>query len=81
MRKDRACSRDNFLTTPIAAVPAKYPNWRASEASETLPGLTNRESKTYYTDQRVRGLSHLIFPTVSVIMTLRGGGGVGSLRA
>ena len=37
MRKDRACSRDNFLTTPIAAVPAKYPNWRASEASEKLP--------------------------------------------
>ena len=29
---------------------------------------------------KLRGLSQIIFPTVSVIMTLRGGG-VGSLRA
>ena len=28
----------------------------------------------------LRGLSQIIFPTVSVIMTLRGGGGGGVLR-
>ena len=35
------------------------------------------------TVEKVRGLSQIIFPTVSVIITLRGGGGggVGSLRA
>ena len=50
---------------------------------EHLPDPRDTGAQKIYKHDLVRGLSQIIFPTVSVIMTLRGGGGggVGSLRA